>query len=214
MTDNLDEPRLCKMSRREKMKHLQSVSFASELQTNPMSEANLVKTFFSQVCAVHARLAPKAFPGVLCGFIFIQERTRDVEPRWTSDSLPTLADHHSRRGNRLVSFCLKRIPKSAWWRCVRLMMNSLTMPHSSTHSSDFVNSSSSAATSSALDQTSMARREGCFFVAVDVPHWSAFLQPRGEVCQRLSRSLANAVDHRNKENVLDGKCGDGCHATT
>ena len=42
------------------------------------------------------------------------------------------------------------------------------------------------------------------FVAVDVPHWNACLQPREEVCQRLSRFLANANDHKNKEVVLDG----------
>ena len=43
MTDNLDDPWICKMSRRDKMKHLQSVCLASTFQTNPMSEAKLVK---------------------------------------------------------------------------------------------------------------------------------------------------------------------------
>ena len=38
---------------------------------------------------------------------------------------PRLQIIMSRRGRRLVSFCLKRISKSEWWRCVTLMMNSL-----------------------------------------------------------------------------------------
>ena len=107
---------------------------------------------------------------------------------------PRLQIIMSRRGRRLVSFCLKRISKSAWWRCVRLMMNSLTCKSGRPSLPYMPNSSTTPQTSSP-------------FVTVDVPHWSVFLQPREEVCQRLSRFLANADDHKNKEIVLDGLCG-------
>ena len=39
---------------------------------------------------------------------------------------PRLQIIMSRRGHRLVSFCPKRTSKSAWWRCVKLTMCSLT----------------------------------------------------------------------------------------
>ena len=140
MTVDLDEPRICKMSRREKMKHLLSVCFAYELQTHPMSEAKLVKdctpryvpstltllqNHILEFCVEHGL----EFQGrdLQESFIFIQHRTHDVEPCWSSDSWPTLADHHE--SQRLSPPHGEFLPKTHIEVCVvevRLMMNSLT----------------------------------------------------------------------------------------
>ena len=139
MTDDLDEPWICKMSRRGKMKHLQSVCFASEFETKPTSEAELVKyctprhvpstvallqNHFLEFCVEHG--LEFEVRDLQESFIFTQQMTHDVEPRWASDSWPTLADHQESQRHTLVYFCLERISKSSWWRCVRLMVNSLT----------------------------------------------------------------------------------------
>ena len=107
------------MSRREKTKHLQTVCIASGFQRNPMSDAKLVKdwtppdmsrprwpcsktTSWSSVWAKHGL----EFRGrdVHPSFIFIEQRTQDVETRWASDSWHTLADHHESQRPPLGEF--------------------------------------------------------------------------------------------------------------
>ena len=122
MTDDLDEPWICKMSDREKMKHLQSVCFASEFQTNPMSEAKLVKdctpryapstlallqNHFLEFCVEHGlELQGRDLQE---SFMFTQKRTHDVEPRWASDSWSTLAE---------IIMCRRGLPQTHIEVCV------------------------------------------------------------------------------------------------
>ena len=47
-------------------------------------------------------------------FIFIQQRIHDVEPRWASDSWPTVGDHHESQRPPLVEF----LPKTHIEVCV------------------------------------------------------------------------------------------------
>ena len=146
-------------------------------------------------------------------FILIQQRTHDVGPHWASDSWPTLADHHESQRPPLGEF----LPETH----IEVCMVEVREAHD--EFSHLLNRGALLCHICQLVDPHLKLRQLlelcshliCFgpdkygktgrlpFVAVDVPHWSACLQPREEVC---SRFLANADDHRNKEMVLDGLC--------
>ena len=195
-------------------------ALASENQANPMSGAKHVKNWTSQVCPVHARLSPKT-NSWSASWNMIQQRTHDVEPRWASDSWPTRADHlESQRpplGDCLPAthfdFCVVEVREPHGELSHLLSRGRSSLP--------FV------ATLPLRQLLELCSHVICFgpdlhgktgkqpFIAVDVPHWNAPLQPRSRFLahtdvtrmKKLSWTTCPRQTLRRMASQVDDSCG-------